>query len=56
MSRIFLRTLTGVLFAIWFGLVLYGKGGFVHILLLNAITIGVVEIACTYRSKVKVTP
>lgn len=55
MSRIFMRTLTGILFAIWLALVLLGKGGFVHIFLLNAIAIGVVEAACTYRSRVKVS-
>jgi len=46
-----LRILSGVLLTIWFVLVLLGKGGFVHILLLSAIGIAVVEIMVVYRPR-----
>ena len=37
---------------IWLLLVLIGKGGFIHILLLNGIAVAVVDIVYTYRSRV----
>ncbi|MFN2453930.1 MAG: hypothetical protein ABR577_06875 [Pyrinomonadaceae bacterium] len=35
--------LSGVLLAIWLALVLLGKGGFVHIILLCAVSLFVIE-------------
>ena len=46
-----LRILSGVLLVIWIVLVLLGKGGFVHLLLLSAIGIAVVEMMVVYRSR-----
>ena len=46
-----LRLLSGILLAIWLALVLLGKGGFVHLLLLNAIGIAAVEIMVVYRTR-----
>lgn len=46
-----LRILTAVLFIIWLALVAIGKGGFVHLLLLNAIGLAVVESAAVYRAR-----
>ncbi|MGI9035805.1 MAG: hypothetical protein ACR2GD_07170 [Pyrinomonadaceae bacterium] len=48
-----LRIAAGILLGIWLVLVLLGKGGFVHILLLNGIAVAVVEIVCVYRRQVK---
>ena len=48
----FLRILVGGLLGSWLLLVLLGKGGFVHLLLLNGIAIAVVEIVCVHRRKV----
>ena len=45
-----LRIIAGVLLLVWLALVLMGKGGFVHILLLNAIGIIAVEVMTAYRS------
>jgi len=46
-----LRILSTVLLAIWLVLVLLGKGGFVHLLLLNAIGIATVEVMVVYRTR-----
>lgn len=46
-----LRIIAGVLLGIWFVLVLMGKGGFVHLLLLNGIGIAVVEAMTVVRSR-----
>jgi hypothetical protein len=37
---------------LWLLLVLLGKGGFVHMLLLNGIAFAVVEMLCVYRRQV----
>lgn len=48
----FLRIIAGILLGIWLVLVLLGKGGFVHILLLNGIAVAVGDIVCVYRGQV----
>ena len=40
---------------IWLVLVLLGKGGFVHIILINGVTVVFVELIRMYRSSVKAT-
>lgn len=47
-----LRLIAGVLLGIWLLLVLLGKGGFVHILLLNGIAVAVVDLVAVYRHRV----
>ena len=49
-----LRLITSILFGIWLLLVLAGKGGFVHLLLLNAIGVGAVDLVGRYRSRMAV--
>lgn len=49
-----LRLIAGTLLCIWIGLVLLGKGGFVHLLLLGFIGLAATEIAAVYRSRLKV--
>jgi hypothetical protein len=46
-----LRLIAGVLLGIWLLLVLLGKGGFVHILLLNGIAVAVVDLVAVYRHR-----
>lgn len=46
-----MRLLAGVLFGIWLVLVLVGKSGFVHLLLLGAIGVAVVEIITVFRTR-----
>lgn len=46
-----LRLITGVLWAIWLVLVLAGKGGFVHLLLLSGIGVAAVEVVTVYRTR-----
>lgn len=50
---LFLKIIAGILLGIWLILVLIGKGGFVHILLLNGIAIAVVALVCDYRGRVR---
>ena len=45
-----MRLIAGVLLGIWLVLVLLGKGGFVHLLLLSGIGVGMVEIMTVYRT------
>lgn len=47
-----LRIITGILLTIWLFLVIIGKGGFVHLLLLNALGVASVEVITMYRSRV----
>lgn len=49
----FLKIIAGILLGIWLILVLMGKGGFVHVLLLSGIGIAVVAFVCDYRGRVK---
>ncbi len=46
-----LRLIAGILLAVWLVLVLLGKGGFVHLLLLNSIGIAVVELVTVLRTR-----
>ena len=46
-----LRILGSVLIIIWLALVVIGKGGFVHLLLLNGIGIWVVDLVSKYRAQ-----
>jgi hypothetical protein len=48
-----LQIIAGVLLAIWLVLVVIGKGGFVHLLLLNAIVISVLDAVSMYRGRMK---
>ena len=54
-TLMFPRILSTVLFAIWLVLVLGGKGGFVHLLLLTAIGVALVDLAAIYRSRMTIT-
>ncbi len=47
-----LRIITGILLLVWLVLVLIGKGGFVHLLLLNALGVAAVELMTMYRSRI----
>jgi hypothetical protein len=49
-----LRVIAGVLLLIWLLLVLMGKGGFVHILLLNGLGLAAVEIMTSIRTRMTV--
>ncbi|MGI8468126.1 MAG: hypothetical protein ACR2N3_06715 [Pyrinomonadaceae bacterium] len=49
-----LRIVAGILLGIWLLLVLIGKDGFIHLLLLSGIGVAVVELVCIYRRRVKV--
>ena len=48
-----LRIIAGIVLGIWFLLVLSGKGGFVHILLLCGIGVLAVDLVTVYRGKMK---
>ncbi len=47
----FLRLIATILFGIWLVLVFLGKGGFVHLLLFNAIGVASVEVMTVLRSR-----
>lgn len=49
------RIAATVLIAIWLVLVLLGKGGFVHLILLTALGIASVNAVATYRARMTVT-
>lgn len=51
-THLFFYLLAGILLGIWLLLFALGKGGFVHILLLNAIAVAVIKIVCDYRARV----
>ena len=48
-----LKIIAAILFVIWLGLVLLGKGGFVHVLLLNAVGVAAVEAVTMYRTRMR---
>lgn len=48
-----LKLLAATLFGIWLVLVLIGKGGFVHLLLLNFLGLAATEITAEWRSRVQ---
>lgn len=47
-----LRIIAGIILGIWLVLVLMGKGGFVHTLLLTGIGIAAVDVMCLLRRRV----
>jgi len=49
-----LKIICAVLFLIWLVLVIVGKGGFVHLILLVAIGVSSVEVMTMLRSRLKV--
>ena len=48
-----LRIIAMFLLGVWLLLVLLGKGGFVHILLLNALGFAVVDLMTAYRTRMR---
>jgi hypothetical protein len=46
-----LRIIAAILLSLWLVLVLIGKGGYVHILLLNGIGVAMVEMVTVYRTR-----
>jgi len=46
-----LKVIAAFLFGIWLLLVIGGKGGFVHLLILNAIGVAAVEAVGQYRQR-----
>jgi hypothetical protein len=48
----FLALIAGGLLGLWLVLILLGKSGFVHLLLLSGIGVAVVDLVCTYRQRV----
>ncbi|MGI8556639.1 MAG: hypothetical protein ACR2LT_09835 [Pyrinomonadaceae bacterium] len=49
-----LRIIAGIMLATWLLLIIIGKGGFVHLLLLSGIGMAVVDAVRNYRSRVKI--
>ena len=49
-----LRRIALLLFVIWLVLLALGKGGFIHLLLLNAIGIEFVDLVAVYRRRLAV--
>jgi hypothetical protein len=45
------KILWGGLLFVWLFLVLIGKGGFIHLLLLNGISIMMVDLVSSYRAR-----
>jgi hypothetical protein len=50
-----LKLIAAILLITWLVLVLMGRGGFVHILLLNGLGIAAVEVMTIIRSRMTVT-
>lgn len=48
---LFIRAIAATLLAVWFVLVLLGKGGFIHLVLLAGIGFAVVELVSIYRRR-----
>jgi hypothetical protein len=48
---VLLRVVTGILLGIWAALLLAGKGGLVHLLLLNALGVAFTEGLVVYRTR-----
>lgn len=49
-----LKIIAAILLGIWLILVLLGKGGFVHILLLNGLGVAAVEAMTIYRTRMTI--
>ncbi|MEJ7623968.1 MAG: hypothetical protein WKF34_08230 [Pyrinomonadaceae bacterium] len=45
------RLMAAILFAIWLTLIFLGKGGFVHLLLLNALGVASVDVMTVIRGR-----
>jgi hypothetical protein len=52
MNSLFLRLISAVLLGIWLILLLIGKSGMIHVLLIGGIAFVFVEIICVYRRNV----
>jgi hypothetical protein len=50
-KALFLKLLAGILLGLWLLLVVMGKGGFVHLLLLNGISVVMIDLVAAYRSR-----
>jgi hypothetical protein len=50
-SFLFLKILWASLLGLWLVFVLLGKGGFIHLLLLNGISVLVIELVARYRAR-----
>ena len=48
-----LRAVAGVLLGIWAVLLVMGKGGLVHLILLNALGVIFTDLLVTYRTRMK---
>lgn len=46
-----LKILAGVLLGIWLVLVLIGRGGFIHLLLLNGLSVLAIDLVSMYRAR-----
>jgi hypothetical protein len=46
-----LKVIAAVLFVVWIGAVIMGKGGLYHIILLNAVGVSFVEFMTIFRSR-----
>lgn len=46
-----LRILWLTLFAVWILLMLMGKGGFIHLLFLNGVSVLMIDLVSKYRSR-----
>lgn len=46
-----LRILWLTLFAVWILLMLMGKGGFIHLLFLNGVSVLMIDLVAKYRSR-----
>ena len=49
----FIKAIAGILLGIWLILILLGKGGFVHTLLLNGIAFAVIALVIEWRTRLK---
>ena len=49
-----LRLIAGIILGIWLLLVLFGKGGFIHLLLLFGAALVILELVSVYRRHVKI--
>jgi hypothetical protein len=49
-----LKIIAGSIFMVWLALVIAGKGGFVHLLLFNALGVAFVEVLRMYRTNLHV--
>ena len=54
-DNILVRIIALALIAIWLVLVLLGKGGFVHVLLLTGVVIGTIDAVSLYRCRMTQT-